>query len=189
MRFHGVLFEQPERAAGVDGLEQPDFFVDLNLDQVLRSMTAGREQYELKPFFYSPLHEAAAVRYRHEVLRDLEKPEVHEGIIGFAETFGRMREHLAQVQKLHYPLQKQAWFLDAVEIYCGAVRSLAEDLAERDVTSRGLRGLRHYLADYAAAERFASLAAETQALKDALAGGAVRGSDQRREGHHQPLRG
>ena len=170
MPFHGVLFEQPEKAAGVEGLEQPDFFVDLNLDQVLRSMTAGREPYELKPFFYSPLHEAAAVRYRHEVLRDLEKPEVHEAVTGFAEAFGRMREHLAQVQKLHYRLQKQAWFLDAVEIYCGAVRSLAEDLGERDVTSRGLRGLRDYLADYAAAERFASLAAETQALKDALAG-------------------
>ncbi len=37
------------------------------------------------------------------------------------------------------------------------------------MTSRGLRGLRDYLAAYAAAERFASLAAQTQALKDALA--------------------
>ena len=167
--FHGVLFEQPQGAAGVDGQEEPDFFVDLNLGQVLRSMTAGREEYELKPFFSSPLREAAAVRYRHEVLRDLEKPEVHEAIVGFAEAFRRMREHLAQVHKLHYPLQKQAWFLDTVEIYCGAVRSLAEDLAQRDVTSRGLRGLRDYLAGYAAAEGFASLAAETRALKDALA--------------------
>jgi DNA mismatch repair protein MutS len=169
-RFHGILFEQSERAAGVDGLEQPDFFLDLNLDQVLRSMTPGREQYEIKPFFYSPLHETAAVRYRHEVLRDLEKPDVLEAITRFAEAIVRMREHLAQARKLHYPLQKQAWLLDAVEIYCGAVRSLAADLAERDVTSRGLQGLRDYLADYADSERFASLAAETQALKDALAG-------------------
>jgi DNA mismatch repair protein MutS len=169
-RFRSVLFEEPEGVAGVDGLKQPDFFVDLNLDQVLESMTAGREQYELKPFFYAPLHEAAPVRDRHEVFRDLEKPEVLESITRFAETIGRMREHLAQVQKLHYPLQKQAWFLDAVEIYCKTVRSLAEDLAERDVTSRGFRGLRNYLVEYAASERFDSLAAETQALKDALAG-------------------
>ena len=169
-RFQSILFEQPEGGVGVDGLEEPDFFADLNLDQVLASLTAGREQYELKPFFYAPLHEVAAVRYRHEVLRDLENAEVLGSIKRFAETMGRMREHLAQAEKLHYPLQKQAWFLDAVEIYCAAVRSLAEDLAGGDVTSRGFRRLRDYLAEYAASERFTALAAATQGLKDALAG-------------------
>src|SRR6266568_7712844 len=87
-----------------------------------------------------------------------------------AERMRRMREHLVQVERLHYGLQKQAWFLDAVEIYCDAVRTLAEELAERAVTSRGLDGFGTYLADYAASERFSSLAAETQALKEALAG-------------------
>jgi DNA mismatch repair ATPase MutS len=169
-RFESILFGPPGAGSGVGGLEEPDFFTDLNLDQVLRSMTAGREQYELKPFFYAPLHEVDAVRYRHEVLRDLEKREVLESVNRFAETMRRMREHLVQVQKLHYQLQKQAWFLDAVEIYCGAVRALAEELAVRDVTSRGFHRLRHYLAEYADGERFTSLAAETQALKDALAG-------------------
>src|SRR6266545_6071226 len=99
-------FEAPRGVGDVDGLEEPDFFADLNLDQVLESMTAGRKQYELKPFFYAPLHDAAAVRYRHEVLRDLEKPVVLESITRFAEMMRRMREHLAQAEKLHYPLQK-----------------------------------------------------------------------------------
>ena len=169
-RFQSILFEGPHGGADVDGLEEPDFFVDLNLDQVLESMTAGREQYELKPFFHAPLHEVAAVAYRHEVLRDLEKPDVLASIDGFAERMRRMRKHLAQVEKLHYTLQKQAWFLDAVEIYCAAVRTLAEELGERAVTSRGLDRFRTYLADYAASERFTSLEAETQALKERLAG-------------------
>ncbi len=38
------------------------------------------------------------------------------------------------------------------------------------MTSRGFQGLRDYLAGYAASGRFTSLAAETQALKEALAG-------------------
>jgi DNA mismatch repair protein MutS len=120
-RFQSILFEQPARSAGVDGLQEPDFFADLNLDQVLEWMTVGRKRYDLKPFFYAPLHDVAAVRYRHEVLRDLEKPVVPESVMRFAETLRRMREHLAEAGKLHYPLQKQAWFLDAVEIYCQAV--------------------------------------------------------------------
>jgi DNA mismatch repair protein MutS len=167
-RFESILSARAQE--GVDGLEEPDFFVDLNLDQVVETLTAGREQYELKPFFYAPLHEVEAVSYRHEVLRDLETADVLESIKAFAEAMGRMRDHLAEVEKLHYPLQKQAWFLDAVEIYCEAVRSLADELAERDVTSRGFQGLREYLAEYVVSEHFTALAGETRALKNALAG-------------------
>lgn len=166
VRFQSILFEQPGN--GVDGLQEPDFFVDLNLDQVLASMTAGREQYELKSFFYASLHDVSAVHYRHEVLRDLERGEVLETITRFADKMQRMRTHLIAVEKLHYPKQKQAWFLDAVEAYCDAVRSFADELASLEVTSRGFRGLLDYLAGYAASERFTVLAAETRALRDAL---------------------
>jgi DNA mismatch repair protein MutS len=169
-RFQSILFKQPAQGAGVDELREPEFFGDLNLDQVLESMTVGRKQYELKPFFYASLHDVAAVGYRHEVMRDLEKPLVLESVRRFAETMRRMREHLAQAQKRYYPLQKQAWFLDAVEIYCEAVCSLTEGLGGLDVASRGFQGLRDYLAEYVASGRFTSLAAETQALKEALAG-------------------
>jgi DNA mismatch repair protein MutS len=170
VRFESILFGRAGGGSGVGGPEEPDFFVDLNLDQVLQSITAGREQYELKPFFYAPLHEVDAVRYRHEVLRDLERREVLEPVNRFAETMRQMREHLEQVQKLHYELQKQAWFLEAATIYCEAVRALAEELADREVASRGFRRFRGYLAEFAGSERFTTLAAETQALTDALAG-------------------
>ena len=169
LRFESILFEQPRASSGVGGPKVRDFFADLNLDQVLKSMTAGREQYELEPLFCTPLHQVDAVRYRHEVLRDLEKREVLEPVSRFAETMRRMRQHLEQVRKLHYQPQKQAWFLDTIGIYCTAVRALFEELAESDVTSRGFYRFRRYLAEYADSERFASLAEQTQALKDALA--------------------
>jgi DNA mismatch repair protein MutS len=167
-RFESILFEQPGAGPEADGREVPGFFGDLNLDQVLKSMSAGREQYALDPLFYAPLHDADAVLYRHEVLRDLEKREVLEPVSRFAEAMRRMRQHLAQTHKLHYRLQRQAWFLDAAEIYCQAVRGLAEELAAGDVTSRGFHGFRRYLAGYAGSERFTSLAAQTRALMDAL---------------------
>ena len=53
-RFNGILFDQPH---SIDKPEEPACFSDLHLDQVLASMTAGREDYDLKPFFYTPLHE------------------------------------------------------------------------------------------------------------------------------------
>jgi len=81
-----------------------------------------------------------------------------------------MRGHLEQIEKLHYQLQKQSWFLDAVEIYCEAVRGLADDLAEPELTSRGLRRIREYLAAYTTSQKFVSLVAELRALKQALTG-------------------
>jgi DNA mismatch repair protein MutS len=167
-QFQSILFARA--LEDVDRLEEPDFFVDLNLDQVVDTLTAGREQYELKPFFYAPLHEIEAVRYRHEVLRDLEQPDVLAAIKAFAQAMERMREHLVQVEKLHYPLQKRAWFVDAVEIYGNAVRTLAQTLKKLGVRSRGFQGLRDYLAEYVASEAFRSIGDETQTAKEALAG-------------------
>jgi len=169
IRFQSILFIQTPGGSAAREPEEPDFFADLNLDQVLESMTDGREHYDLEPFFCTPLHDAEAIRYRHEVLQDLEKREVLTAVSKFAETMQRMREHLVQVQRLHYDLQKRAWFLDAAGIYCEAVRALADELASCEVTSPGFRGLCLYLAEYVGGEDFTSLAAETQALKDALA--------------------
>ena len=39
-----------------------------------------------------------------------------------------MRAHLEQAEKLRNEFQRQSWFVDAVEIYCAAVRSFADEL-------------------------------------------------------------
>jgi DNA mismatch repair protein MutS len=108
MRFTGILFDRPH-SIDADQREEPACFGDLHLDQVLVSMTAGRESYDLKPFFYTPLRDVAAVRYRHEVFRDLEMPEVLGPVRAFAEQMRRVRDHLAQAKKLRYKLQRQRW--------------------------------------------------------------------------------
>jgi hypothetical protein len=119
----------------------------------VESITASRADYNLKPFFYTPLRDVDAVRYRHTVLRDLEKDAVFESVRAFAQQMRSMREHLAQADKLHYKFQKERWFLDAVGIYCQAVSALADELAVLDVESSGLLAFRDYLTGYTRSER------------------------------------
>jgi DNA mismatch repair protein MutS len=166
--FHSILFDRQE-ADDTEGLEAPAFFGDLHLDQILASLTAGREEYELAPFFYLPLRVAEAVRYRHHVLRDLEQDPVLEAVREFARVMHQMREHLALVEKLYYGRQKQRWFLEAVAGYCDGVGSFVGRLAALELGSRGFMALRDYLASYTESNEFISLVAETRERKDELA--------------------
>jgi len=167
--FRSILFGPADRGEPPSS-QEPDHFADLNLDQVLESMVAGREEYELESFFYTPLHDVDAVRYRHEVLRELSREDVLATIERFAEGMRRVREHLGRAERLYYELQRQAWFVEAVDAYCQAVGAFARELAAREPTSTGLRGLRAHLADYVGSPRFSSLVADTGAVREAFAG-------------------
>ena len=77
----------------------------------------------------------------------------------------RMREHLEDAEKLRYELQRQAWFVTAVESYVDAVRALADDLATARFGSDGFIRLRGYLAEYTASEPFRLLLEDTSAVQ------------------------
>ncbi len=152
MTFHSILFEAPEHSTIKE--EAPVFFLDLNLDQIIDAITVGKEEYNLKPFYYTSLNDIDAITYRHEIMRDLENDILFEHIRSFAQQMRVMREHLAQARKLHYKYQKQSWFLDAVELYCDTINCLVHDLSLVDLQSCGFLAFREYLNDYAASESF-----------------------------------
>jgi DNA mismatch repair ATPase MutS len=163
--YNSILFERTEDSIKKETLDAPVFFADLNLDQIIDAITAGKQEYNLKPFFYSSLNDIDAIKYRHEIMRDLENKILFENIKSFSQKMRAMREHLAQADKLHYKYQKESWFLDAVEIYCDAVNCLVRDLTIADLKSRGFLSFCEYLTNYANSDRFTSLLAETKKLK------------------------
>ncbi len=169
MAFHSVLFEKTDDSLTTETLEAPAFFADLNLDRIIDAITAGKQEYNLKPFFYTSLHTSDAIQYRYEIMRDLEDKNLFAHINSFARRMRAMREHLVQKGKLHYKYQQESWFLDAVEIYCQAVHCLFADLTLADLKARGFLAFREYLAGYAGSDRFTSLFTETQQLKADLA--------------------
>jgi len=164
MIFQSILFKRTEDSMKKEILEAPPFFVDLNLDQVIDAVTAGRQEYNLKPFFYTSLKDIDAIKYRHEIFRDFEDKNLFANIKSFAQKMRAMREHLAQADKLYYKYQQERWFLDAVDIYCEAVNRLVHDLSFADLKSRGFLAFREYMTNYADSERFTSLQAETKKL-------------------------
>jgi DNA mismatch repair protein MutS len=168
--FSSILFEHETEASQATTPAQPLCFSDLHLDQIVARVCAGRDEYDLAPFFYRSLHTVDAVHYRHQILGDLRRDEVLDPIGEFGRRMKRMRGHLAMVEKGYYAREKQRWFLSAVAEYCKAVEVLAEQLAGLRLPSRGLVALRVYLDSYRESDHFVSLRTQTQQRSDELAG-------------------
>jgi DNA mismatch repair protein MutS len=169
MAFISVLFDQEQDAIAAEPDREPAFFGDLHLDQLVAAITDGREGYELVPLFYCPLHSVESVRYRHQVLGDLERDEVVTTVRTFVAGMTRMREQLKRAETLHHARQRQRWFLSAGSVYCGVVADFADALTALDLESSGFRALRDYVASYAGSDAFRSLVAETRACEEELA--------------------
>jgi DNA mismatch repair protein MutS len=169
MSFESILYETPGDRPGTETLVMPGFFIDLNLDQVIEAAINNKQEYNLRPFFWAPLIRISAIEYRHEVMRELEKPEISQIIGTFAQQMHTMRDYLARSDRLYHQLQRQKWFLDAVDVYCSAISSLVRDLSGADLKSRGFLVFREYLKNYANSATFTSLAEETAKIKADLA--------------------
>ena len=167
--FYSILFDRPEISIGVDDEKCPAVLADLNLNQIVDAITADRDEYNLKPYFYKPLRDVETIHYRHGVLRDLEHESVRGSLCSFAEKMREMRHHHSQAEQLYYKYQKHSLFLDAVETYCSAVTQLTHELLHANIGSRGFIALRGYLAAYVESGEFRVLVIETRKLRADLA--------------------
>jgi DNA mismatch repair protein MutS len=167
-RGPSILFDEMASVPVDADFEKPQYFADLHMDEVIGLATSGRDEYDLKPFFYERLTTRDAIVYRQEVFLDLENKTLFSHIVSFAEKMSRMRGRLIASEKSYYTYYKHAWFLDAAEQYCDAVTGLAQDLASVDLRSRGFLRFRGYVTDYAQSVRFAALASGAKEVRDKL---------------------
>jgi DNA mismatch repair ATPase MutS len=167
MTFHSILFDKDDIQK--ETTEQPAFFADLNLDQLVDAITAPKKHYNLKPFFYTPLRDVETIYYRHEVMRDMEDETLMAHINAFAEKMTIVNRYLAMVEKLDFDYHKKGWFLEAALLYCEAVSDLERDLSLANLNSRGFLAFREYITNYVHSPDFQSLMAEAQKVKGGLA--------------------
>lgn len=171
MRTLSVLFPEG-REEGDDGrgevAEQPECFSDLNLDQLVASLTTGREEYDLAPLYHRHLEDLDVIAYRQEVFRDLEVKETFDLVAAFAEQLREVRGRHKDMQTLRVRYQRQGALLDVVEGYCQAVRALEAGLRECEPKGRAFSALREQLARYVTSEGFAALVEDTEAIRRRL---------------------
>jgi DNA mismatch repair protein MutS len=156
-----ILYRDAQDAPDDELAEAPSCVGDLRLDQVIAALTAGRDEYRLTTFLYRPLRSVETVRYRHHVLRDLERAPVRDAVATFARGMAQVRMHLHLADTLHHERQRQRWFVSAAAVYCGVVPAFTGALRKAEIRSPGLRLLCDYLDAYTGSQEFAALGADT----------------------------
>jgi hypothetical protein len=167
--FRSILFGGVAADSALEQREEPDFFGDLNLDQVVGAIVARTGPYELAPFFRTPLEDLDTVRFRQEIFEDLERPEIHELATRFAqqELVAHYRSQQRAMREEHGDFghyHRARVFLNTVLAYCDAVERLSADLDTAGVRARGFRGLNGYLAGYLSGDAFRTLRDQARGL-------------------------
>ena len=188
MAGHSMLYERTASGEARETPEAPAFFPDLNLDQVVDAITAGRKDYNLKPFFFTPLQDEDTIHYRHEILQDLEAGSLLEHIRAFAQRMIVMHRYLGLLKTLDYRNHKAGWFLEAALVYCEAVTGLAHDLDQSQLRSRGFIAFHAYVTEYTRLGRLPGARGRRGARQSRALGHRLCGGDQRSPGQGAQVR-
>ena len=168
--FRSILLPPGAEGRQAETADEPEFFRDLNLDKIVAAITAGKDDYDLRPSFIARSRDLATIEYRHEVMRDLEHDDILSMVRSFAQGMRSIHQHLALSAKLHYPHQKKLWFLDAVaHLLRHGHCACTGPPAPRICNPRAWWRWRRYLIDYMNSEGFTALVAETDQLRADLA--------------------
>ncbi len=163
-----VLFpgEPPELPS--DEAASDRALADLCLDQVVEAATRDRATYRLAPLFAALSPDADTIRFRQEVARDLQRPDLRRVVVAFAEGLREMRRTLARAEKRHHPLQQARLRLEAALAYVECVTGLTADLGATDPASRGLQAIRSFLRRHLESGSFVRLRTEAEELDAAM---------------------
>jgi DNA mismatch repair protein MutS len=146
----------------------PPYFSDLRLDHVVATVTAHRDEADfIRGLHVKPLRDGDTVRFRQEIFQDIDGPLLAK-LPRFLESMRQIRQHVSEIPRMTSAEQREGWLLHAAGIYVEAVRTLAADLDEAAVRSRGLLAARDYLRRYLASDEFQTLGAEIAEVQAGL---------------------
>ena len=162
-----MLFPSADHAVA-ENAQPPAYFDDLNLNQVVDWLTASKQEYNLKAYYYTAVQDEETIQFRQEIVRDLLEETTLTRLQTFAAQMVILRRYRKLIGELVHQNHREGWFLEAVLVYVRAVIQLAQDLNDAELRSRGLMAFRQALDAYARSSEFQRLVDEAEQLKQDL---------------------
>ena len=169
MNFISIL--EPEKVQDKWPDRVPAYFLDLNIDQILKLIQEESMDYNIAPMYYQ-FPDRESMNYRREIYRDIKQPEIFESLQKFSESM----RHSNHMEKIHVAkdneIQGCIWRTEAIYFYCTAVSDLHDvlkkALEQNTICSEGLRSLYEYLDELQREEAYAKMHKEVCAIWDKI---------------------
>ena len=169
--FAGLFTAPGARDGGLPGAAPvPAYFPDLQLDQLVGAVVAGREKHRLEPAFATRLSDPAAIERRQAVFADLAGAPLRTALRAFGDGLARYERQIEEAARVRHPRQAQRWRLNAVASYAAVIDAVATAGDDAAPSSAGLREWLQWLRRYTADPGFAEMAAGARALVAELEG-------------------
>jgi hypothetical protein len=182
--FYSILFPTKEQYDQPRQREKPDYFKDLNLDQIFTTIlmtdkdfwVKGQGNTVLESVFNTPLKDPDIIRYRQAVLSELEDDGLRGLISGFAgavngvdNVSGLVHASMTSMESWRDNYLTRGKLIDCAERYCEALTMLSDALPGLTLRSEGLRAFGAYLVSYVASEAFTAMCGQARRLREKIA--------------------
>lgn len=127
--------------------KMPDFFQNINANQVVDAILRNEDDKKIISFFYTPLKNKEDINYRLDIFKDL---DCHDIYIEFNSAFSRLKKIYENYKKNQYEANT-SWagkrtLLRLISAYIETINRFRDFLKNsKDVKSEGLKNLYKYL--------------------------------------------
>ncbi len=123
----------------------PDFYVDLNLNQIVKDLQDKGKEYDIRSLYYRFPEDYQTVCYRQEVYREIREKKLEETFHRFSKHMRDTRRYMELSEKSEDRQQYQMYYFNSLSEFTDGVELLREVLGKEQVVSTGLRELHTYM--------------------------------------------
>ena len=167
MQFLSILFDKNYNIEKLSS--KLDFYIDLNIDQIINTAVAYKKEFDIERFFYMPLDDIDTIAYRQDVLKDLQNDDFYLKVDEFAKRMQATQKLQKMIETLEYKQFESGWFLQMAFVYCEALETFLEALKSASLYSRGFLLFYNSLDTYLKSSEYKSLKNDMQKLQKELA--------------------
>lgn len=146
----------------------PNFFNDLNLDQVVYKINSLRKHYDIKKLYYMMADSRETLAYRRSVYSELKRPEAYKVLCDFSDKMKQARDFLAYSEEVDFKPQKNVLLVSAAYFYCDAVELFAG--LKSDAENSGFYETVRLAGEYAASADYRKFSEKTRKLYGEISG-------------------
>ncbi|GIN74805.1 DNA mismatch repair protein MutS [Bacillus sp. J14TS2] len=169
MEYQSILFDHSAEPKTRSRCGNAKFFHDVHMDTIIKSILAGKEEYDLEWVFYYKLPHIAAIHYRLDIMKDIDDCELLEYFSEFSHAMKKARKYVGNSERSKDNHQKQKWLLDAAISYCNAIINLHRSMDSADLKSKGMQDFFKWISHFVNSSYFITLWKKTSELQKAFA--------------------